>query len=160
MVAGIIVRGAQAVVEVTVEPAAPPGRVRVLVEHPVALTAAIGLVVATLNVWWVATHRDVGALNIDEAGYLSTALQFHRVLDPAVPGAVLDAFLEPAPTGAFVQVLSVPFLVLGPRSVQSALAMQAVIGVVAAVAAAGLVRRSPRPAPPWWQEWSCWGCRP
>lgn len=114
---------------------------RIWDRRPVASVAVVGFLVALGNIWWVFAHRAEGALSIDEAGYARVALTYHRILDPAHPGAVLAEFLSPSPTGAFVQLLSVPALVLGPRSVESVISAQAVTMVVAAVAAAGCVAR-------------------
>jgi 4-amino-4-deoxy-L-arabinose transferase-like glycosyltransferase len=126
-------------------PATPPNPARrgweAATSRPLASVAALGLVVAALNVWWVATHRHLGAFTVDEVGYMATALRAHRALDPAHPLQFIDQAFRPSATGPLVPALAVPLLVVGSRSVTTVLATQALIGVVAAVAAAGCALR-------------------
>lgn len=101
----------------------------------------IGVLVAAFNLWWTSGFRDLGALTVDDAAYMSASLRLHRVLDPLHPGELVREFLRPSATAPLVPALSVPVLVVGSRSVTTALAVQSLIGVVAACGATGLARR-------------------
>jgi len=118
----------------------PPGLRRALAAaraRPLVAVAVGGLLVAALNIWWVAAHRRLGALTIDEVGYMATGLGYHRALRADGPAELLRQVFLPSPTGPLVPVLSVPALIAGPRSITTLFATQTLIGVLAAVAAAG-----------------------
>jgi hypothetical protein len=124
---------------------AGPGRLRRitarLTERPVLTTAAIAVLVAALNLLWVIKRRDLGAYNVDEAGYIATGLRYHRSIDLLHPQAFLSAVFSPSSTGVMVPLLSVPLLIIGPRNIDTVMATQALIGGIAAIAAAGVARR-------------------
>lgn len=112
-----------------------------LLRRPVLTTSIAGVVVATVHVAWVLTHRDLGAYNVDEAGYIATALRYQRAIDLTAPQHFIATVFSPSPTGPLVPVLALPLLIIGPRSVGTVMVVQSILGVAAAVAAAGLARR-------------------
>src|SRR5689334_21357962 len=59
------------------DPTTVPLRRR-LADRPVALTLALGLGVAIVEAWWIFKTRSPGSFDIDEAGYLASALRFAR----------------------------------------------------------------------------------
>lgn len=115
--------------------------VRIVIARPLLSVAVLALTVAVVNVWWVAVHRPLGSLTIDEVGYMASGMGYHRALRADGPLEFLRLVFRPSPTGPLVPVLSVPFLIAGSRSVTTMFATQAFIGAVAAVAAAGCALR-------------------
>jgi 4-amino-4-deoxy-L-arabinose transferase-like glycosyltransferase len=101
----------------------------------------LGLVVLALNLWWVAGHREPGSYDVDETGYLATAFGIHRSLVSEGPLAGIAAAFHPSPSGPLVPLLAGLALSLLPTTLTTALAVQGVLVVVAAVAAAGIVSR-------------------
>mgnify|MGYP001040591457 CR=1 FL=1 len=106
-----------------------------------ATTAILGIGVVALHLWWIATHRDLGAYNVDEAGYMATALRFHRSIDPAHPAELVRAVFTASNTGPLVPVLALPGLVVGQRTILWVSLVQPLLAVGTAVAAAGLTTR-------------------
>lgn len=109
-----------------------------MLARPTVATAAIGLVTVALNVWWVHRHRDLGAYNVDEVGYMATSLRFHRGLDLSDPLSFLRVVGSPSSTGPLVPLLGLPLLTAFGRGVPIVMAVQPLVVVVAAVAAAGM----------------------
>lgn len=129
----------------------PPGRLRRTVDwvdrNPLLVVAVVSCGIALGHAVWIWTHRRLGAYDPDEAGYLANALRFQRSINPWQPWAVVREVATTG-TGPVVPVLSVPFLLLGPRDPRAAMLVQPVLMVVGAVAVAGIARRlsGPRPA--------------
>jgi 4-amino-4-deoxy-L-arabinose transferase-like glycosyltransferase len=96
------------------------------------------VVVAALNVWWVHEHRHLGAYNVDEVGYMATGLRYHRSLDLLRPWEFLKTVGAPSSTGPLVPLLTVPFLLVFGRGVPVLMLVQPLIGLVAAIAVAGI----------------------
>src|SRR5207253_1500381 len=46
--------------------------------RPVLATLCVSVPFVLGQAWWIATRRDLGAFNVDEAGGLAAALRFHR----------------------------------------------------------------------------------
>lgn len=112
--------------------------------HPLLVVALVAGVVAVGHGTWIWTHREAGAIDPDEAGYIATALRYQRLStsDPlALPRAIGGTGFGP-----MVPVLSVPLLWIGPDDPRTALLTQPLMMVVTAVAAAGIARRL---AGPW-----------
>lgn len=114
------------------------GNVGRLASHPVTLTAGVGVLVAALNVWWVHEMRDLGAYNVDEVGYVATALRYHSALDLFHPLEFLKAVGAPSSTGPLVPLLAVPLIALLGRGVPVVMLIQPLIVVVAAIGIAGV----------------------
>lgn len=102
--------------------------------------AVLGLLLAAANWWWVSRNRFSGAFDVDESGYLATALRFERALVDGGPkllgGAVLDST-----SGPLVPLMSIPLVLLGGREATVAQALQPLLHVVTAVAVAGITAR-------------------
>lgn len=116
----------------------PAGRTPRILRHPATITALLGVVVAALNIWWVHSQRHLGAYNVDEVGYMATALRFHRSLDLAHPLEFLKTIGAPSSTGPLVPLLAVPLIVVFGRGVPVVMLIQPLLVVVAAVAVAGI----------------------
>ena len=110
---------------------------RRLPDRPVVCTFLLGVVFTAFQMWWNIRHRHLGDFNVDEEGGLAAAFRFHRSVD-----------LDPRPlltqvfstwNGPLVPLLAIPGLIIGPRSVYSAMLVQPVLVVVAGCAAAGIV---------------------
>lgn len=110
-----------------------------LTARPLVTVALVGLLLAAYQVWTIHRERHLGTFDLDESGYLARALSMHRELGPRGPGGVWAVL--PTDTGPLVPLLSVPFLLVHPRSAQSAMAVQPLLHLVAAVAVAGIARR-------------------
>lgn len=106
-------------------------------DRPVVTTAVIGLVFTVAQILWFAHARDLGSFDVDEAGGLATALRFHRLVG-ADPRPLLGGFFGTR-NGPLVPMLAVPFLVVGPRSIVTAMIVQPVLVVAASCGAAGVL---------------------
>lgn len=101
----------------------------------VALGAAA---VAVGHAIWIWTHRRLGALDPDEAGYIATAMRYERVFtDPvefvrAVGGTGF---------GPLVPLVSFPLLWFGPDDVRTVLLSQPLLMIAGAVLVAATTRR-------------------
>lgn len=113
--------------------------VKRLVDRPVLATVVLGLIYVIVQAWWIHRARFVGGLDVDEAGGIANALTFHRLLFTGL--RPLTQAVTGQGNGPLVPVLAVPFLIVGPRSVNSAMVLQPVLAAVAAVGAAGITRR-------------------
>lgn len=108
--------------------------------RPVLTVAALGGVATLAHLWWIAANRRAGSLSVDESAYISNALELHRAMASG-PDALVERVFETSTTGPLVPLWSVPAFVVGGRSVTAALLSQALVVVLAAVAATGVVRR-------------------
>jgi hypothetical protein len=81
---------------------------------PHLAVAAVFLLTAVLNVWWIARYRLGNPLDIDEAGYMSAAYDdTTALLQHGLPG-LIHAYRTPSQFGPLVPLLTVPVhLVLG-----------------------------------------------
>jgi len=126
------------------EPAAPVAGARgplgLLDRHPFAVVAAVATMVAVAHAVWIWTHRHLGAFDPDEAGYIANSLRFQRSIDLGNPLAFVRT-VGATGTGPVVPLLSVPFLLFGPRDPRAAMMIQPVLLVVSALAVAGIARR-------------------
>ena len=98
------------------EARARPGWGAVLA-HPLRAVAGGSSVLALGQAIWLWTHRRLGAIDPDEAGYVATALRFHRLIgsEPlALPRAVGGTGYAP-----LVPLLSVPVQWLGPHDART-----------------------------------------
>jgi len=111
----------------------------VAADHPLLICAVPVALIALGHAVWVVQHRQLGAYDPDEAGYIATALRYQRSLD-----------LNPLPfiyevgatgTGPLVPLLSVPLLILGPRSPHTVMMVQPILLIIVAIAAAGIAQR-------------------
>lgn len=111
-----------------------------LTRHPLIATGVCASLIAIGHAIWIYTHRDLGGIDPDEAGYLTAALSMQRSIDPAHPQALLSSVLGSS-TAPLVPVLSVITLILGPRNVWAAMMIQPVLMTLSCVAIAGITRR-------------------
>lgn len=109
--------------------------------HPVRATAVIAAVAAAAQMWWIAAHCRQGAFDGDQAGYLSTALRFEGRFRADGLGGLLDDVLHNYRIGPLVPLLSVPFLVVGGRSVVWAMAIIPIFYFALAVLTSAIVVR-------------------
>ena len=116
------------------------GPAGILDRHPFVVVAVAASLVALAHAVWIWTHRHLGAFDPDEAGYIANALRFQRSIDLRHP---LDfvAAVGGTGTGPVVPLLSLPFLLLGPRDPRTVMMVQPVLLVVSALAVAGIARR-------------------
>ena len=121
-----------------------PGRLRRMLAtalaRPVLATAGLGLVVAVQNLWWIDRYRLQGGFDGDETSYLASALRFRRVLEAEGFWAYLDAARSNPRNGPLTSALSA-LLVNWSDPIVTALAIQPIFHVVAALAVAATVRR-------------------
>lgn len=108
--------------------------------RPLLVVLVFSSAVALLSATAIWTRRPPGTFDPDELGYLATALRFERVLSPWDPGALLGEAMGTV-LGPLVPLLSLPFLVVGPRDPRTALLVQPLLLVVVAVATTGIARR-------------------
>lgn len=108
--------------------------------RPLLTVAFVAIVVAVGHAIWVWTHRGLGSLDPDEAGYLATALRYERLFGIGT----LDEFVRAVGGTGFaplVPLLSVPFLRLGPDDVRTAMLVQPALLVAGSVVVAGATAR-------------------
>lgn len=108
--------------------------------HPVCAVGLVAALVAVYQLWWIRTGRPLGTFDTDEAGYMATALRFHRNLVEGGTSAVLERIRDTS-TGPIVPLTSVPFLLLGRRSVLAVMAVQPLLQAVTAMAVTGIARK-------------------
>ena len=136
--------GLEEPVDEELEPVAPAttgrGALGLLDRHPFLVVAVVASLVALTHAVWIWTHRHLGAFDPDESGYIANALRFQRSIDLRHP---LDfvAAVGGTGTGPVVPLLSLPFLLLGPRDPRTVMMVQPVLLVVSALAVAGIARR-------------------
>lgn len=111
-----------------------------LTRHPLIATGVFASMIAVGHAIWICTHRQLGGIDPDEAGYLTAALSFQRSIDPAHPLVFVSTVLGSS-TAPLVPLLSVVTLILGPRNIWAAMMVQPVLMVVSCVAIAGITRR-------------------
>lgn len=121
-----------------------PGRMQrwraACLAHPMLTVLVIAALSASVSVYLVWTRRTLGTYDPDELGYLATALRYQRSVSIEQP---LALWFEVRSTvlGPLVPMLSVPLLILGPRDPRTAMLVQPVFLIIAAVAVAGICRR-------------------
>lgn len=108
--------------------------------HPLVTVLVFGLVQAVVGAVWIWTNRRLGSFDPDEAGYLATALRYQRSIDPAHPMAFVREVASTT-NGPLVPILSLPFLIAGPRDPRAAMLVQPLLAALTGVAAAGITRR-------------------
>jgi 4-amino-4-deoxy-L-arabinose transferase-like glycosyltransferase len=113
---------------------------RIVDRHPVRATLGLAVAVAAVHVWWILAHRQVGAFDVDEAGYLADALRFRRALFGG-GGDALVTELRYSGTAPLVPLLSVPLLALGGADPRAAMLVQPAFLVVATVCICALALR-------------------
>lgn len=118
--------------------------VRAVERHPLVAVAVVASIVAAGHAIWVLTHRRLGALDPDEAGYIATALRFQRSIDPAHPLEFVRSVMSGG-NGPLVPLLAVPLLILGPRSHGTVMIVQPLLLVFTCVSIAGATRRMTGP---------------
>ena len=116
------------------------GPLALLDRHPFLVVAVVASLVGLAHAVWIWTHRHLGAFDPDEAGYIANALRFQRSIDLGNPMAFVRT-VGGTGTGPVVPLLSVPFLLAGPRDPRTAMMLQPVLLVVSALAVAGVARR-------------------
>lgn len=121
------------------ETARPVNRIAVAMVVVVAIGVAVG------HALWIVSHRRLGALDPDEAGYLATALRFQRSISLSHP-IEFPHQVATAANGFVVPGLSLVPLILGHRSVQVAMLIQPVLMVALTLALFATIRRV---APDW-----------
>ena len=105
--------------------------------HPLLATALVSTLVALGHVIWIWNHRLLGAFDPDEAGYLAAALRYERTFDLLRPWAFVRE-VGGTGTGPMVPLLSVPFLLVGPRDPRTAMLVQPLLSVLISVSIAGI----------------------
>jgi 4-amino-4-deoxy-L-arabinose transferase-like glycosyltransferase len=108
--------------------------------HPLLVVAGVASMVAVGHAWWIWSHRDLGALDPDEAGYIASALRMERTLT----SLILPDFIQTVGgtgNGITVPLLSVPLAVLGPRDPRTVMMAQPLLLVFTSAAVAGITRR-------------------
>ncbi|WCO65901.1 hypothetical protein PO878_15465 [Iamia majanohamensis] len=113
---------------------------RGLLAHPLLVVGVVAGLVALGHAVWIWTHRQVGAIDPDEAGYLAAALRYQQALGWTQPLA-LPLEVAKTGTGPLVPLLSVPLLLVGPDDPRTAMLVQPLLLAFTAVAVAGIARR-------------------
>lgn len=126
-------------------PAAAASRLRRVAGNPYVWTLLICGAIALGQAVWIWNHRVLGIYDPDEAGYIATAMRFHRSLSVSDPMSFVREVIT-TPTGITVPLLSVPFLIVGPRDPRTAMLVQPALLVFSALAITGIARRVVHPA--------------
>ena len=107
--------------------------------HPLLVVLILAGIVAVIQGVWIWNHRLQGALDPDESGYIATAFRYQRTLgnDPLA----LPREIGGTGNGPLIPLLSVPLLWIGPQDPRTALLIQPILGLVTAVASAGIARK-------------------
>lgn len=113
---------------------------RAVERHPLLAVALVAGAVALGHALWVLTHRRLGALDPDEAGYIAAALRFQRSIDPAHPVEFLRTVMSGG-NGPLVPLLALPLLIVGPRNPLTVMMVQPLLLVFTCVGIAGITRR-------------------
>lgn len=117
---------------------------RIIETHPLLCVAAVAICVAMGHAIWIWTHRRVGALDPDEAGYIAAALRLQRSIDPLHPLEFVRTAMSGG-NGPLVPFLAVPLLLVGPRDPRTVMMLQPILMVVTCVAIGGITRRMAGP---------------
>lgn len=112
--------------------------------RPLLAVALVASAVALGHAIWVLTHRHLGALDPDEAGYVAAALRFQRSIDPLHPLEFVRTVMSGG-NGPFVPLLALPLLIAGPRAHGTVMLVQPLLLVFTCVAIAGTTRRLASP---------------
>lgn len=107
--------------------------------HPLVVVAVVAGVEALAWAVWIWRSRHVGAFDVDEAGYLATALRIRRESGADVVDALrvaTESHQAPA-----VPLLSQVPLWIGPFDPRTALMVQPLLIVLLCVSCAGIARR-------------------
>lgn len=107
-------------------------------DHPLLVVLIVAAVVASATAVTIWRSNHLGSYDPDEAGYLATSLRIERHLGPNL-GALRQAFGHAQ--APLVPILSVPFLIIGPRDPRTAMMIQPVLLVAAAVGVGAITRR-------------------
>jgi hypothetical protein len=112
--------------------------------HPLLVVASAAILVGAAHALWIWSHRRLGALDADEAGYLANAMRFRRELVDAGPRELLT---EVARTGTapLVPLLSAALLLVGPLDPRTGMLVQPMLMGLASVAVTALTVRLVRP---------------
>ena len=116
-----------------------------VIDHPVRTTAIVGLALAVVQAWWLATHRNPGGFGVDESNYLTMVFRFRQSLLDGGPVDLIDRVLSYPQHGPLVPLMSVPFTLIGGASTTAALLVQPLLYLLVAVAMAALVSRLSTP---------------
>lgn len=108
--------------------------------HPVRVVAALALLAALAQLWWVSSHRGFGGFGVDETGYLATVLRFDAAWSGASPGDLASTVMS-SPVAPVVPLLALPFVGVFGRSVTGLMAVQAAMYFLGAVGVALLVSK-------------------
>lgn len=111
-----------------------------LAAHPLRTTAVLGAVVALVNVWWISEFRLQGGFDGDETSYLASAMRFRRILTSEGVVAFFAAVISNHRNGPLTSALSALTL-RWSNPLVTAMVVQPLFHVVAALAVAALVRR-------------------
>lgn len=113
-------------------------------DRPLLVVALVASLVAIGHGIWIWTHRRVGALDPDEAGYIATAFRYHRTFDLFDPMEFVRAV---GGTGfaPLVPLVSVPLLWIGPDDPRTVMLSQPLLMVLGALIVAGITRRLASP---------------
>jgi hypothetical protein len=130
------------------DPPSPDCRTRTAVglaaRHPLLVVAGVAALVAVGHAVWIWHHRQLGAFDADEAGYLATTLRNARLLtsDPfALPRSIGGSGAAP-----LVPIVGTPLALLAPHEPRVLMVLQPLLAVMASVGVAALVRRLAGPA--------------
>lgn len=104
---------------------------------PFTPVVLVGLVVTAINIWWFHHYRAPGSLEVDETGYLATALRYHRA--STTDFSQLVVAIGTQTSGPVVPALAVPLMWVFGRSFYVAQAIQSVLHIVGAVAVTGII---------------------
>lgn len=113
--------------------------------HPLLVVAGGAALIAIGQAIWIWTHRNLGAFDPDESGYIAAAMRMHRSIDLLRPWNLVIT-VGGTGNGITTPLLSVPFLLAGPRDPRAAMLVQPFLMVVTSVAVGGITRKL---AGPW-----------
>jgi 4-amino-4-deoxy-L-arabinose transferase-like glycosyltransferase len=122
----------------------PAGGVRrwlgAAIDRPVLATALVGMLVAGVNLRWILANRAQGGFDGDETSYLATAIRLRETLGAEGLVAFASEAMSNYRNGPLVPALSALAIQQG-RPLASAMAIQPLFHLIAAVAVAATVER-------------------
>jgi 4-amino-4-deoxy-L-arabinose transferase-like glycosyltransferase len=113
---------------------------------PRAVLAATVIALVAANVAWLWRFRYGYPLDIDEAGYMSTALNFTAAFESDGLGGLWDAFMIQTPQAPLVPLLTVPFQLLFAYRIFPGFLLQECFFVLLVLSSYGIGRRLTTPA--------------